>query len=46
VPWDEGKAVVALDLNPGTSQSGGVIHGSVMTSLLDIVLAEAGTFCP
>lgn len=46
VSWDEGKAVIALDLKPEHLNLGGVIHGGVMTSLLDIVLAEAGTFCP
>lgn len=44
--WDEGKAVIALDLKPEHLNLGGVIHGGVMTSLLDIALAEAGTFCP
>lgn len=46
VSWEEGKAVLALDLEPKHLNMGGVIHGGVLTSLLDIVLAEAGTYCP
>lgn len=46
VSWEEDKAVIALDLKPEHLNLGGVIHGGVMTSLLDIVLAEAGTYCP
>lgn len=46
VSWEEGRAVIALDLKPEHLNLGGVIHGGVLTSLLDIVLAEAGTYCP
>ncbi|MFW5824770.1 MAG: PaaI family thioesterase, partial [Marinobacter sp.] len=42
----EDRAVLALDLKPEHLNLGGVIHGGVLTSLLDIVLAEAGTYCP
>jgi uncharacterized protein (TIGR00369 family) len=44
--WGEGKAVIALDPKSEHLNLGGVIHGGVMTSLLDIALAEGGTFCP
>ncbi len=46
VSWDEEKAVIALDLKPEHLNMGGVIHGGVLSSLLDIVMAEAGTYCP
>lgn len=46
VSWEEGKAVIALDLRPEHLNLGGVIHGGVLSSLLDIVMAEAGTYCP
>ena len=46
VSWEKDKAVIALDLEPRHLNLGGVIHGGVLTSLLDIVLAEAGTYCP
>jgi uncharacterized protein (TIGR00369 family) len=46
VSWEENEAVIELALKPEHLNLGGVIHGGVMTSLLDIVLAEAGTYCP
>lgn len=46
VSWEEDKAVIALDLRPEHLNLGGVIHGGVLSSLLDIVMAEAGTYCP
>ncbi|WP_417530798.1 PaaI family thioesterase [Marinobacter lipolyticus] len=46
VSWEESEAVIELDLQPRHLNLGGVIHGGVLTSLLDIVLAEAGTYCP
>ena len=38
--------VLELELQPRHLNLGGVIHGGVLTSLLDIVLAQAGTYCP
>ncbi|MCK7548780.1 PaaI family thioesterase [Marinobacter koreensis] len=46
VSWEESEAVIALDLQPKHLNLGGVIHGGVLTSLLDIAMAEAGTYCP
>ncbi|MDX1599103.1 PaaI family thioesterase [uncultured Marinobacter sp.] len=46
VSWEENEAVIELELQPRHLNLGGVVHGGVLTSLLDIVLAEAGTFCP
>lgn len=44
--WEESEAVIGLELQPCHLNLGGVIHGGVLTSLLDIVMAEAGTYCP
>lgn len=46
VSWEQDEAIIALDLKPEHLNLGGVIHGGVMTSLLDIAMAEAGTYCP
>ncbi len=46
VSWEEDEAVLELDVKPGHLNFGGVIHGGVLTSLLDIALAQAGTYCP
>lgn len=46
VSWEEDEAVIELELAPRHLNLGGVIHGGVLTSLLDIVLAQAGTYCP
>ena len=46
VSWDENEAVLELALQPRHLNLGGVIHGGVLTSLLDIALAQAGTHCP
>ncbi|MDF0751639.1 PaaI family thioesterase [Marinobacter sp. 71-i] len=46
VSWDESEAVIELELAPQHLNLGGVVHGGVLTSLLDVVLAEAGTYCP
>ncbi|MFW5825705.1 MAG: PaaI family thioesterase, partial [Marinobacter sp.] len=39
VSWEQDKAVLALDLKPEHLNLGGVIHGGVLSSLLDIVMA-------
>lgn len=46
VAWEEGRAVIELEIQPQHLNLGGVIHGGVLTSLLDVALAEAGTYCP
>ncbi|EMP54463.1 hypothetical protein MSNKSG1_15936 [Marinobacter santoriniensis NKSG1] len=46
VSWEEDEAVISLELQPRHLNLGGVIHGGVLTSLLDIAMAEAGTYCP
>lgn len=46
VAWEQDEAVIELELKPEHLNLGGVIHGGVLSSLLDIVLAEAGTYCP
>tara|TARA_R110000824_G_scaffold139504_6_gene304653 strand:- start:1066 stop:1536 length:471 start_codon:yes stop_codon:yes gene_type:complete len=44
--WEENEAVIELKLQPRHLNLGGVIHGGVLTSLLDIAMAQAGTHCP
>ena len=44
--WEENEAVIELELQPRHLNLGGVIHGGVLTSLLDIALAQGGTHCP
>jgi len=46
VSWEENEAVIELEIQADHLNLGGVIHGGVMTSLLDIAMAEAGTYCP
>ncbi|MAA65843.1 MAG: phenylacetic acid degradation-related protein [Alteromonadaceae bacterium] len=46
VSWDEDVAVISVELQPHHLNLAGVIHGGVLTSLLDIALAQAGTYCP
>lgn len=44
--WNENEAVIELELQARHLNLGGVIHGGVLTSLLDIAMAQAGTHCP
>ena len=46
VSWEEKEAVIELEIQPDHLNLGGVIHGGVLTALLDIAMAEAGTYCP
>jgi|CEGF01.1.fsa_nt_gi uncharacterized protein (TIGR00369 family) len=45
IDWGEKKAVIELEVRPEHLNMGGVIHGGVLTSLLDIVCTMAGTYC-
>lgn len=44
--WREGYAVLTLEVQPHHLNLGGVLHGGVLVSLLDIVCAQAGLYCP
>ncbi len=44
--WEENIAVVELALKPEHLNLGGIVHGGVLSSLLDIVMAHAGTYSP
>lgn len=46
VQWEEGRAVLELELRPYHLNLAGVIHGGVLMSLLDIVCAQAGLYHP
>lgn len=44
--WEEGRMVIELTVDQRHLNLGGVIHGGVLTSLLDVACAAAGTYCP
>ena len=46
ISWSEKRVEIALTLQPHHLNIGGVIHGGVLSALIDIVCAQAGTFCP
>jgi len=46
ISWDEKRVELSLTLQQHHLNLGGVIHGGVLTALLDIACAQAGTFCP
>lgn len=46
VERDEDSAVLELKLKPQHLNRAGIMHGGVISSLLDVVCAEAGLFCP
>lgn len=44
--WEEGRAVLGLDIQERHLNLHGVIHGGVLATLLDVAGACPGTFCP
>ena len=44
--WEDGRSVLTVELQPHHMSLAGVIHGGVLSSLLDIAMAQAGTYCP
>ncbi len=46
VAWREGYVEIALDVEAKHLNLAGVLHGGVLTSLLDVAGAAAGTYCP
>lgn len=44
--WEDGRSVLSVELKPHHMNLAGVIHGGVLSSLLDIAMAQAGTYCP
>lgn len=44
--WTDGETVIALEIRPEHLNLAGVIHGGVLTALMDIVMADSGTYCP
>lgn len=45
VAWQKDFAEIGLEILPKHLNLAGVIHGGVLTSLLDVVGAAAGTYC-
>ncbi|MBV1908447.1 MAG: PaaI family thioesterase [Kangiellaceae bacterium] len=46
ISWEEKRVELILKIKPHHLNLGGVIHGGVLSALLDVACAEAGTFCP
>ncbi|MBD3658364.1 MULTISPECIES: PaaI family thioesterase [Marinobacter] len=46
VSWVEDETVIELEIRPEHLNLAGVIHGGVLSALMDIVMADAGTYCP
>ena len=44
--WVEGRAVLGLRVRQEHLNLGGVIHGGVLATLMDVAGACAGTYCP
>ena len=45
-PIKDGRAELYLDLRPELLNLGGVVHGGVLATLLDVVCAQAGAYSP
>ena len=43
--WEDGRAVLGLQVRPEHLNLGGVIHGGVLATLMDVAGACAGTYC-
>ena len=44
--WEEGRAVLGLQVRQEHLNLGNVIHGGVLATLMDVAGACAGTYCP
>lgn len=44
--WGEGYSIITMNVTPSHLNLGGVLHGGVLTGLLDIVCAQAGIYFP
>ncbi|EKF74941.1 hypothetical protein A11A3_05791 [Alcanivorax hongdengensis A-11-3] len=44
--WQEGRVELAVTIRPELLNLGGVIHGGVLATLMDVAGACAGTWCP
>ncbi len=46
VAWDEELAILELEVGPQHLNRAGVLHGGVLTSMIDIAGGFAGCYCP
>jgi uncharacterized protein (TIGR00369 family) len=44
--WEDGRAELELEIRPYHLNIGGVLHGGVLSALLDIACAQAGLYTP
>lgn len=44
--WDEGRAVLELDIEHKHTNRAGVLHGGVLATLVDTACGFAATYCP
>lgn len=44
--WREGYSEILLPIQPHHLNLSNILHGAVLTGLLDIVCAQSGTYCP